>query len=123
MCEFGRAFDPSSHQNRPARPRPIFTRSHRKVVTGDRGSGLGARLGGHGRVRGEEKVAVELTGGKRVKELVVVLVAHRDHCGPSLVSRRGARRWWQDGVPWASREGEGEEGKQREKEVARAGVA
>jgi len=68
-------------------------------------------------------VAVELTGGKRVEELVAALVANRDHYGPSLVCRRGARRWWLDGgVIWASREGEGEEGKQREREVARAGV-
>ena len=31
-------------------------------------------------------MAVELTGGRRAEELAVVLVAHRDHCGPSLVA-------------------------------------
>jgi len=34
-----------------------------------------------------------LAGGKIVEELVVVLVADREHCGPSLVCRRGAQRW------------------------------
>jgi len=104
------------------RPPPIFTQSPRKVVVGGRGRGLG--LDSVAMAAWEVRRRCRWRWSSPGKESGGVGGGVGGAQGPlwSLPGcRRVAQRWWRDGGSLASREGEGEEGKQREREVARAG--